>query len=82
MNNKIKLVADSVTSSTTIYYLQVNLFHELVEELLEAGRLSVNNIDKFRARYPGQSRTTISDLAELEQLDKMLLLKKAHRAEF
>ena len=47
LNNKIKLVADSVTSSKTIYYLQVNLFHELVVELLEIGRLSVNNIDKF-----------------------------------
>ena len=82
LNNKIKLVADSVTSAKTIYYLQVNLFHELVEELLEIGRLSVNNIDKFHQKYPGLHRTTISDLADLEQLGKILRSKKAHGAEF
>ena len=43
LTDKIQLVSATVKSASAFYHLQVNIFLELVEELLEVGRLSINN---------------------------------------
>ena len=59
----------------------MNLFHELVQELLEEGHLSIDNIEKFHEQYPGKQKMTVTRLAGLETLNRFLKKQQLTGAE-
>ena len=72
LTDKVQLIEPLIKSSSTFYHLQVNLFAELVERLLEEGKLSLNNPEEFHKLYPNKVKTTVARLAGLESLRNFL----------
>ena len=59
LTKKMQLVASLIKSASAFYHLQVNLFIDLVERLIEEGKLSLYQPNEFRMEYPGKAKTTI-----------------------
>ena len=68
----MQLIAPLIKSELAFYHIQVNLFIDLVERLLEEGKLCLYKPDEFHKEYPEKAKTTISQLAALEGLKRHL----------
>ena len=61
-----------IKSTSAFHHLQVNLFAELVEQLLEEGKLSLSDPEEFHRKYPGRPKSTVVKLAGLQGLKRFL----------